>query len=157
MLHLKEIREKKGISQAEVARQIEVSRQTYNNYELGKREADYETLLKLSEVLETSVEEILTGVSESIKKIPPESRWERIRKNLEKLSDDSVDKVDDYISLLAERDDSSKSWFSSFLRFSIILSILISLSSLDIQSTFQFVFYILSYKNGQNQDNFGVK
>ena len=109
MLHLKEIREKKGISQAEVARQIEVSRQTYNNYELGKREADYETLLKLSEVLETSVEEILTGVSESIKKIPPESRWERIRKNLEKLSDDSVDKVDDYISLLAERDDSSKS------------------------------------------------
>jgi repressor LexA len=49
-----------GISQAELSRRIGVSRQTFNNYELGKREADYETLLKIAEELHTSVQALLT-------------------------------------------------------------------------------------------------
>lgn len=60
MLNIKKYREKKGISQAELSRRIGVSRQTFNNYELGKREADYETLLKIAEELHTSVQALLT-------------------------------------------------------------------------------------------------
>lgn len=60
MLNIKKYREKLGISQAELGRRIGVSRQTLNNYELGKREADYETLLKLSEELNATVQELLT-------------------------------------------------------------------------------------------------
>ena len=37
MLNLKQLREEKGVSQATVARELNISRQTYNNYELGKR------------------------------------------------------------------------------------------------------------------------
>lgn len=60
MLNIKKYREKMGISQAELSRRIGVSRQTFNNYELGKREADYETLLKIAEELHTSVQALLT-------------------------------------------------------------------------------------------------
>lgn len=61
MLNIKKYREKLGISQAEMARRLGISRQTFNNYELGKREADYETLLKISEELHTSVHALLTS------------------------------------------------------------------------------------------------
>ena len=64
MLAMKEIRERLGLTQAAVARELGVSRQTYNNWELGKRQADYEYLLRLGELFETSVENILTGCLE---------------------------------------------------------------------------------------------
>lgn len=61
MLNLKQLREAKGVSQATVARELNISRQTYNNYELGKREADYETLLKLAEYFGTSVDCLISN------------------------------------------------------------------------------------------------
>lgn len=61
MLALKAIRERMNLTQAAVAREMGVSRQTYNNWELGKRQADYESLLKLAELFNTTVENILTG------------------------------------------------------------------------------------------------
>ncbi|WP_303819127.1 helix-turn-helix domain-containing protein [Ruminococcus flavefaciens] len=61
MLNLKQLREEKGVSQATVARELNISRQTYNNYELGKREADYETLLKLAEYFGTSVDCLISN------------------------------------------------------------------------------------------------
>lgn len=62
-MNLKKYRELKGLSQSAVARELGISRQTYNNYELGKREADYETLLKLAEYFDTTVECLLTDSS----------------------------------------------------------------------------------------------
>lgn len=66
MLNLKKLREEKGISQAAVARELHISRQAYNNYELGKREADYETLLKLAEFFGTTVDYLLGWSSSPI-------------------------------------------------------------------------------------------
>lgn len=60
MINLKKFRTAKGVSQATAAKELGISRQTYNNYELGKRQADYETLLKLAEYFETTVEELIT-------------------------------------------------------------------------------------------------
>lgn len=59
MINLKKHRESRGLSQAAVARELGISRQTYNNYELGKRQADYEMLLKLAEFFCTTVEQLL--------------------------------------------------------------------------------------------------
>ena len=64
MLAIKKIRERLGLTQTAVARELGVSRQTYNNWELGKRQADYEYLLRLGELFNTSVENILTGCLE---------------------------------------------------------------------------------------------
>lgn len=67
MLAMKIIRERLGLTQAAVARELGVSRQTYNNWELGKRQADYEYLLRLGELFDTTVENILTGCLENAK------------------------------------------------------------------------------------------
>lgn len=59
MKNLRAIRMAKGLTQAEVARELNISRQAYYNYETGKREADYETLLRLGELLGVSVEDLI--------------------------------------------------------------------------------------------------
>lgn len=59
MLNLKTIREEKGISQATVAKGLNISRQAYNNYELGKREPDLETLINLAGYFNCSVDYLL--------------------------------------------------------------------------------------------------
>lgn len=107
MKNLKKIREASGYTQAQVARELNISRQTYNNYELGRRQADYETLLRLSEFFHTSVDNLLRGelpdaaenLLDDIKKDLPrtakESERDRIVQSivtkLQKLSDDDID------------------------------------------------------------------
>lgn len=66
MKNLRAIRMAKGLSQAEVARELNISRQAYYNYETGKREADYETLLRLGELLDVSVEELIRDDPEKL-------------------------------------------------------------------------------------------
>ena len=61
MLHLKEYRKKKNLKQADVANELGISRQAYSHYEVGKRQPDYEILLKLAELYDTSVEALITG------------------------------------------------------------------------------------------------
>lgn len=59
MTAIRQIRESMGITQAEAARRLGLSRQAYSNYELGKRQADYETLLKIAEEFQVSVAALL--------------------------------------------------------------------------------------------------
>lgn len=58
---LKELRTSRKIAQQEIADYLGVSRQCYSNYETGKREPDFETLLKLGEYFEVSVDYLLRG------------------------------------------------------------------------------------------------
>lgn len=60
---LKKLRMKKGVSQQDVADYLEITRQAYSNYENGRREADFETLLKIGEYFEVSVDYLLRGDS----------------------------------------------------------------------------------------------
>lgn len=57
--NLKTIREKKHISQQEVANYLGITRQAYSHYEVGRRKPDYETLLKLAEFFGVSVLDLL--------------------------------------------------------------------------------------------------
>lgn len=56
---LKSIREKKGISQNELASFLELSRPTITKYERGEREPDFVTLQKLADFFDVSVDYIL--------------------------------------------------------------------------------------------------
>lgn len=61
MEYLKELRTKKRDSQQAVADYLEITRQAYSNYENGNRQPDNETLLKLAEYFNISVDELLRG------------------------------------------------------------------------------------------------
>ncbi len=58
---LKELRLQKGVSQQIVADYLQITKQAYSLYELGKREPDFETLLKLGEYFNVSTDYILIG------------------------------------------------------------------------------------------------
>ena len=62
---LKSLRQSRGYSQQYIADELGVSRQTYSNYELGKREAPYETLRRLADLFDVSIDFLLSGAAVS--------------------------------------------------------------------------------------------
>ena len=52
------LRKNKGLTQKEVAEYLGISRQAYANYETGNREPDVNTLKKLSELFNVSIDVI---------------------------------------------------------------------------------------------------
>ena len=81
MENLTIIRKESHATQQEVADYLGISRQAYGNYESGKREPDYETLLKLGEYFNCSIDYLL-GSSRGVR-YPLLSEFER---NLLELS-----------------------------------------------------------------------
>lgn len=51
-------RKLRGYTQVQMAEKLEISRSTYTNYEIGNRSPDLETLERISEVLECSLDEL---------------------------------------------------------------------------------------------------
>ena len=56
---LKDIRLEKKISQKELAKQINSTQQTYSDYETGRTNPDIETLIKIANILECSVDYLI--------------------------------------------------------------------------------------------------
>lgn len=63
MLKLRELRKRCGITMKELGNEIGVAESTVSQYETGKRQPDYETLLKLSEYFGVSVDCLLGKVN----------------------------------------------------------------------------------------------
>ncbi len=59
--NIKRFREEKKLTQDEVAEKLSVTRQAVSNWECGKTEPDIDTLHKLAEAFEVSIEEIIYG------------------------------------------------------------------------------------------------
>lgn len=59
--NIKKFREEKGYRQDDLAEQLHVTRQAVSNWENGKTQPDLETLQKIAQVLEVSVEELIYG------------------------------------------------------------------------------------------------
>ena len=55
-------RNKRGLTQEQMANLLSVSRQSYINYENGDAEPSFETLLKISKILETPIDDLLNNV-----------------------------------------------------------------------------------------------
>lgn len=77
MKHLKELRIQRKLTQKEVADFLQISRSAYTNYETDKREPDRETLLKLSECFDVSVDYLMDS----------ERKGSTINFNLQKFED----------------------------------------------------------------------
>lgn len=58
-MRLKEIRKKKGISQLKLAMDLSMNQNTISRYETGERQADYETLIKIADYFNVSIDYFL--------------------------------------------------------------------------------------------------
>lgn len=72
-IRLKQLRKSKGLTQVEMAKHIDVARTTYAMYEQGKREPDYETLQRIANFHETTVDYLLGRTDKPTNKSLPET------------------------------------------------------------------------------------
>lgn len=67
-MRLKELRIKRGISQVKLAMDLNLSQNTISRYETNQREADYETLIKIADYFDVSLDHLLERDRHSGKK-----------------------------------------------------------------------------------------
>jgi len=79
--NIKEYRTLRNITQIEMAKLLNVSRQTYINYESGIFEPPFETLIAISKILEISIDDLL------VNEIYPSKRVNVNKKIIEDLQD----------------------------------------------------------------------
>lgn len=98
MKNLKKIREERKLTQQNVADLLNIQRPTYTRYETGEREPDFETLIKLSEILEVSVDYLL-GKTEYPTKVDEELAGEKFALwgEVHDLSQEEKEKVLEFI------------------------------------------------------------
>ena len=70
--NIKSLREKKKLSQDQLAKKLFVTRQTVSNYETGRSRPDVEMLIKIADVLEVDANTVFYGIEPS-----PEQRSDR--------------------------------------------------------------------------------
>lgn len=58
-MRLKELRKKYGISQLKLAMDLGLNQNSISRYETGEREADYQTLIKLADYFNISIDYLL--------------------------------------------------------------------------------------------------
>lgn len=59
MIRLKELRQKRHISQVKLAMDLNMNQNSISRYETGEREADYETLIAFADYFGVSVDYLL--------------------------------------------------------------------------------------------------
>ncbi len=58
-MRIKELREKRMLSQCQLASMLEIRQTALSRYESGEREADYATLIRLADYFDVSVDYLL--------------------------------------------------------------------------------------------------
>ena len=58
-MRLKKLREDKGITQLKLAMDLNMNQNNISRYEKGTREVDYETLIKLADYFDVSIDYLL--------------------------------------------------------------------------------------------------
>ena len=97
-MKIKELRIKKGLTQQQVANDLNINRMKYNHYELGNSEPNIETLIKLSDYYHTTVDEILGHeVPYLINKSQFTQTQLKIIDKLKTLSEETCQRIDAYI------------------------------------------------------------
>ena len=80
--NIKKFRESKKLTQEEMAEKLNVTRQAISNWETEKTQPDIETLQKIAQILEISVEEIVYGNRRENKTIVNNQTVKNITKGL---------------------------------------------------------------------------
>lgn len=103
MKKLKEYRKRLGLTQEEVAKILGLTTQTYQNYELGRRQPDNATLLKMADFYNITLDEMFDRKNNQFVNLNFLSDEERnIINALKQLNRENLIKVETYTLLKLE-------------------------------------------------------
>ncbi|WP_099329393.1 helix-turn-helix domain-containing protein [Clostridium paraputrificum] len=111
---IKEIRKLRGLTQRDVAKKLNIPYSTYSNYENNNREPNKEILIKIAEILNVDIFELM-GLSEDIDSIQSDLKY--VLETMQKLD---KSKKGDFTEL---NNETIKQYFSS-----VIIDILLTSS-----------------------------
>ena len=107
---LKELRLNKSLSQSEMAKKINLTQQTYSDYERGKTNPDIETLITIANILETTIDYLLGRSDDfgnvSIQQKSPSSltpEEQKLLENYRSLPREERSQASEYVQFLAHR------------------------------------------------------
>ena len=64
IIFIKQMRERRGLSQLEVSKQLNISQSAISQYEKSKREPSIEILIKLADLFGCTIDELVRGEKE---------------------------------------------------------------------------------------------
>ena len=94
MIQCKQIRMRKGLTQAKVAEYLNISRASYTNIENGKRDPDTQTIQQLSDLFNVTVDELLGRQQPA----PPDDLDDALVRMMMDLSPDEAQRVRDFVA-----------------------------------------------------------
>ena len=102
MLKIEELRIKNGFTQEELAKKINVSRQSISEWEKGNSTPNIDNLILLSKILKTSLDYLITGKEESLNSLIPggiELEYIKLIKSIlnENLTEELKQKINEFI------------------------------------------------------------
>lgn len=102
--NIKKLRIEKGLTQEELGKVLNKTKNNISQYETGKREPDNDTLSKLSDLFSVSVDYLL-GRTDDLK--PPAEDWQpeltqKDEKDIEKLLNDTMNALDNTNGLMLQ-------------------------------------------------------
>lgn len=95
--NLKKARERKGMSQKDVAEKIGVAKSTYSLYESGNREPNVQTIKKIADVLSTSADKLL-GMEEELQIDTLAAHFEG-----EQFTDEEMDEIMNFVEFVKNK------------------------------------------------------
>ncbi|GGJ67761.1 helix-turn-helix domain-containing protein [Virgibacillus salexigens] len=106
---LKKIREVKGFKQIDVAKKLGIKNNTLSGYEASNRQPDFDTLKKLADLYEVSIDFIITGNEDNNS---PDEMWREFLdpktqiffKDLENAPEEKIDELIRFWEFIQERD-----------------------------------------------------
>ena len=96
MNRIKEFRQQAGMKQQELADVLSVKQTTVSGWEVGRREPDFDSLKRMADIFNCSIDELLW------QKEKPVVKDDGLNQKLEKLSDRNLQRLEEYIDLLLE-------------------------------------------------------
>ncbi len=105
---LKGLREKKHITQKDLADVLGVTRSAIAGYETKDKQPDFERLLRIASYFRVTVDYLLTGSVESISTNTPFKKEQELLYTYSKLSSESQQQLADYIYLLELKEESER-------------------------------------------------
>lgn len=110
ILRLKELRTEKNFTQKRIAELLQISQQTYSDYEKGRTNPDIATLILMSDILETTIDYLLGRendfgniVIKNENQVPQISAEEKqLLENFRALPDDLKRRAKNYLKSLSD-------------------------------------------------------